>query len=479
MGGIVLIIGDPAGAEDGAFYTTIDPDSYIVGPGDGFRVDFWDATNPPITFTVTSEGTVLLNSIGLIEVNNLTLTEAKERLTQLLRKYYSGVDFSISLTGVRPVKIMVTGAVKNPGLYMASASARVSEVIEKAGGFIRGASQRNITLFGANHESSVDLFRFERMGDFNSNPYIYSGDKIHVPLVTDSSSFVQISGEVVKPGGFEFKEGDDLGALVNLALGFTGLQGDSIYVFNGVESSSDRQAVGISDLGRPILPGSKIIVSRIDKGHFSNYFSITGEVVLPGRYPFLENLTFDRALVGSGGPTDKADMYSAVIYRWQEFSRTPDAKNLLTGAFTNGVTFVDDREPVSIDFREINPDRLDQVLIMPGDSIIIPVKTELVSVYGLVKRPGLIRYDGPGTASKYIKKAGGFASGADKGTIKIIRKTSGIQIISGPGIEIFDGDTIIIPENKEKKSVWEKVKDGAMILGGLGILYLAVDNATD
>ncbi|MEW5923921.1 MAG: SLBB domain-containing protein, partial [Candidatus Zixiibacteriota bacterium] len=171
--------------------------------------------------------------------------------------------------------------------------------------------------------------------------------------------------------------------------------------------------------------------------------------------------------------------YSAVIYRLQEFGRTPDAKNILTNAFTNGVVFEEGREPVSIDFRDIYPDRLGEVRIMPGDSILIPVKTGVVAVYGLVKRPGLINYDGPAGAAKYIGLAGGYASGADKQSIKIIRKTSGMQIAGGPGIDIYDGDTIIIPENRGKKSMWEKIKDGALILGGLGILYLAVDNATD
>lgn len=474
-----LIFAGPVCAQDNNFYTVINPDNYIVGPGDGFRVDFWNGNNAPITFSVTAEGTVLLNSIGLINVDNLTLTQAKERLTLLIKKYYSDVDFSISLVGVRYVKIMVTGAVKNPGLYTASASARVSEVINNAGGFIKGASQRNIILAGANLESNVDLFRFERLGDFDSNPYIYSGSKIHVPLVTDSSSFIQISGEVVMPGGSEYKEGDDLGELVDLALGYTGLQGDSIYIFSGDESGKNQRVVPTSARNELIHPGDKIVVGRTDKGHLSNYFSITGEIVLPGRYPLSSKMTLADALSGCRGLTDESDIYSTVIYRLQEFNRTPDAKNILKNAFTNGVIFDDDREPVSIDFRDIYPDRLDQVPIMPGDSILIPVRTNVVAVYGLVRRPGLVSYTGPAGASKYIGMAGGFAPGADRQSIKIIRKTSGMQIIGVSGIDVYDGDTIVIPESRGKKSLWEKVKDGALVLGGLGILYLAIDNATD
>jgi len=477
--GPVLTDGHPAMAQDNSFYTTIDPDQYIVGPGDGFRVDFWDGSVPTINLTVTAEGMVLLNSMGFVDVAGLSLTAAKARLGELIKKYYADIDFSISLTGVRSVQIMVTGGVAKPGLHTASASTRVSEIISKAGGFIKGASRRNIILEGVDFDSNVDLLRFERLGDFNSNPYIYFGNKIHVPMVTDSSSFVHVSGEVVLPGGFEYKKGDDLGELIDLALGFTGLEGDSVYIFDGYESEVDRVAVPITDLSMPVMPGNKIVVGRTSREHLSNYFSITGQITIPGRYPCYGGLTLDRCLNTAGGLTDKADIYSAVIYRQPESDRSKETQKSLNKFFINDQSVLSDREPVSVDFRALFPDYLDRIPILPGDSIVIPIKTGVVTVYGMVKRPGMVTYEGPGSAARYIKKAGGFTGGADKSSIQVIRKTSAIRLISDPGIDIYDGDTIIIPEQEKKKSIWDKIKDGAMILGGLGILYLAIDNAAD
>ena len=477
--GPVLTDGHPVMAQDNSFYTTIDPDKYIVGPGDGFRVDFWDGSVATINLNVTAEGMVLLNSMGLVDVAGLSLTGAKERLGELIKEYYADIEFSISLTGVRSVQIMVTGGVARPGLYTASASNRVSEIISKAGGFIKGASHRNIILEGVDSESNVDLLRFERLGDFDSNPYIYFGNQIHIPMVTDSSSFVHVSGEVVIPGGFEFKEGDNLSSLIDLALGFTGLEGDSIYIFDGFESGVERLAVPVSDMSYPVMPGNKIVVGRIAREHLSNYYSITGQITLPGRYPCCGGLTLDKCLNTSGGLTDKADIYSAVIYRLPESDRSVEPKKALDDFFINDQSVSSDREPVSIDFRSLYPEHLDRIPIMPGDSIVIPAKTGVVAVYGMVKRPGMVIYDGPGSAARYVKKAGGFTAGADKRSVQVIRKTSAIRLIADPGIDIYDGDTILIPEQKDKKSLWDKVKDGAMILGGLGVLYLAIDNATD
>jgi len=476
--GPVIVDGNPLYAQNQTFSTAIEPDKYVVGPGDGFRVDFWDGSVQTMSLTVTAEGNVLLQSMGLVDVAGLTLTEAKGRLGELIRKFYADLDFSISLTGVRQVNIMLTGGVAKPGLYTAGASSRVSELIAQAGGLIRGASRRNICLSGCKKECFIDLLKFERVGDFDSNPYIYSGNKIHVPVVTDSTTFVQISGEVVLPGGYEYKEDDNLGGLIELALGFTGLHGDSIYIFDGGGLTGSR-VVAIDDLYSRIEPGDKIVVSRIEKDLANNFFSITGEIRVPGKYPYQKGLTFDDALSVCGGASPRADLYSSVIYRRPEHDRSDESKKFLNASVDNNLSFESGREPVSIDFREYYPDHLDRVGISPGDSLVIPANTGLVGVYGMVKRPGMVMFDEIGSAASYIRKAGGYSGGADKGRVQVIRKSSEMRLTGDPGIDVYDGDTIIIPEDKNRKSFWSKVKDISMIVGGLGILYLAVDNASD
>ena len=143
------------------------------------------------------------------------------RLEKLIGRFYSEADFTVSLIGVRPVKVLVIGGVSRPGLYEGNAFSRVSEMIDKAGGFVAGASRRKIKLFGYGEDRNIDILRFERTGDLNANPNVYSGDKILVPLVKDSSSFVHISGEVMLPGSFEFIGGDKLGSVIDLARGLT------------------------------------------------------------------------------------------------------------------------------------------------------------------------------------------------------------------------------------------------------------------
>jgi len=468
-----------AQTEEMTFGTVIDPDRYIVGPGDKFRIDFWDGSTTSLNLTVTPEGTVLLTSMGLADIGGVSLTEARQRLTELVGSYYDEIDFSISLVGVRPVKILVTGAIKEPGLYDAFVSQRVSEIIEEAGGLLPGASHRRILFDGNGHEQLVDLLRFERTGDLDANPYLYIGYKIKVPLVTDSSTFVQISGEVVNPCGVEYREGDNIGSIIDLAKGLTGFQGESVFVYRKIDGGVEQKQISIDKLDWPVMPGDKIIVSRASERRPVDYFSITGEIQSPGRYPYENKMTLADVIRVSGPLTLKADYQSMTIYRQAKYRHSDETIKMLSAINNNNLSFADENYPVSLRMNNVDPGDIDKISVFPGDSIVVPILTGSVGIYGLVKRPGLIKFTGVNSASDLIGEAGGYTGRARKDKIEVIRKSSGLKIISDPGIEIYDGDVVIIPEENIRKSTWDKVKDITLILAGAGVIYLAIDNIAD
>lgn len=468
-------------AEDINFGTVIDPNQYIIGPGDQFRIDFWDGSTNPMNLDVTPEGTVLLTSMGRVDVGGVTLTEAKKRLRSLIDHFYADRDFSISLIGIRPIKVLIAGAVKNPGLYDAFVSQRVSEIINMAGGLLPGASHRKI-IFNGNGSGDgqlIDMLRFERAGDLDCNPYLYAGHKIQIPLVTDSLSFVQISGEVHQSGGVEYREGDVLGSIIALARGLTGLEGDSAYIFRHQDDHVSRLAVPLSDSGQPIMPGDKIIVSPAMEKQQADFFSITGEIRVPGRYPHYDSLSLAGAIEIAGSLTLKADYNSITVFRNKRFRYNEETARMLTASNTNNLSFDSELAPVSLRIDGSNFDKLKSVTVFPGDSIVIPTLTGSAGVFGMVRYPGMIALSGPSSASDLIKKAGGYTSKARKGTVEVIRKTSGIRLVSDPRIEIYDGDAVLIPEEKSDKSTWNKIKDVVMMLGSAGIIYLAIDNLSD
>jgi protein involved in polysaccharide export with SLBB domain len=90
---LVATLAIAAQAQEGSLSSVVDPDEYIVGPGDRFRVDFWDGTSPTIEVTVSPEGFLLLTGIGRADVGNLILSEARARLRELISKYYPDVAY--------------------------------------------------------------------------------------------------------------------------------------------------------------------------------------------------------------------------------------------------------------------------------------------------------------------------------------------------------------------------------------------------
>jgi protein involved in polysaccharide export with SLBB domain len=462
-------------AEDPIFNMVVDADEYTIGPGDQFQIDFWDGSTLPIDVTVTPEGFLLLTAMGRVDVGNLSLTAARRKLRELVSKFYEDSQYSITLTGARPVKILIGGAVRRPGLYEGRVSQRVSELIEKAGGLLPGASRRNIELSGGTRPYKVDLLRFDRAGDLAANPYLYSGYKINIPLVSDSSKFVQISGEVVTPNGFEFIDGDNLGRILDLAMGLTGLQGDRAIVFR----HDTLFAIKLDSLNFPIEAGDKIIVLRKDGIPEPDYFSCVGFVKSPGRYPFKKGMGLGRAIEMAGGLGEKGDIYSLAIYRKMENRASFDISDSAM-LNLNDLSINISGLPVMIKVEKYYPNKLNEIKIYPGDSIYIPAISSSIGVFGLVNHPGTTPFEPPVMSmTQAINQAGGFARGADKNKIEIRRKGSGLKIIGGRGVHIYDGDILFVPPQKEAKSLLSRIRDVSLILGGIGITYLAIDNLSD
>lgn len=419
---------------------------------------------------------MILESMGQVSIGGLKFTDAKEELRRLVGKFYPEFDFSISLKGVREVKVLITGGVERPGLYNSYASQRVSEIIEKAGGLVDGASQRNIKFLSDRYEYTIDLVKFNRVGELGANPYLYSGHHLHIPMVFDSSDFIHVSGEVVRPGRFEFKEGDNLGILIDMSFGLTGLQGDKITIYG--RDGQKRILTGITDesMSEPVRPGDKIIIGRYAKKAKADYIALTGEVRYPGVYAYNEAMTLQAAVDMAGGLTEDADVYSAGIYRLFEWevpdSITDSSGDSLISRKPTGLY------PLTLG-QGITKAEFDRIAIVPGDSIYIPAITGSIGVYGLVKYPGQIVCVEPQSISSLIRQAGGFSPDADRKSIDIVRKTTGIKSAVGQSDRAFDGDVVLIKQREKNSGFLSDLRDAAIIVGAIGITYLALDNMTD
>ena len=220
----------------------IDPDTYVVGPGDVMQLYIWGEFDLSYMLQIDPEGHIVIPTVGAFDISGLTLTEAKEYVFAAARKKYPGVDVTINLASMRFFTAYVTGAVLKEGSFTIHPNTRVSDLIELAGGYtdelrgttfldevggkkvtrvrqiVRQATARRTVqiVHRDNTVETVDLAMFLATGNLEHNPYVRMGD---VVKVTFRDKTMYVFGAVNLPGRHEFRPGDTIEDLVNLAQG--------------------------------------------------------------------------------------------------------------------------------------------------------------------------------------------------------------------------------------------------------------------
>ena len=201
----------------GLVETTVDPAYYILGPNDILTVFIAPILYKPeipshLDIPVSPDGRIIIPGIGAIKIGGLSLLDAESLVSAEVMKVLKTSSVSLSLRKMRTFKVFVRGAIRKPGIIPATPADRVSEVIDRAGGLMYDASMRKIIITRSLSSSQtqsipVDLHDFFYKGEKTRNPFLNGGDVIFVPSQSANLTY-EVSGEVGKPGTFEFKEGE-------------------------------------------------------------------------------------------------------------------------------------------------------------------------------------------------------------------------------------------------------------------------------
>ncbi|MFH2048206.1 MAG: SLBB domain-containing protein [bacterium] len=401
----------------------IDPDIYLIRPGDILRVTFIDAHLSTLDLPVDPEGKIVHGTLGIFDLANKTLSQAKEILNEKLTGLYNvdQIAFSINKNPSR-VAINISGAVKIPGLYTAFTSQRVSEILDSAGGVSYYGSNRNIIFSGGPKDLVVDLDRAFYLGESEKNPCLYAGYNIYVPGKTDKR--VQVVGEVNSPREIELLEGDDLNLLLALA--------------GGIRNTGDRSRVEIiignkHELydGQAVHQGDVIFVPLNQNVLDNNNLIIFGAVNNSGRYPYQAGLKLSELISNAGGFTPRANIKRTIIFRpavIDEWGRSTTR-----------------RYPLKCDVG------LNEIELRPNDSIFVPILAGYVKISGAVFNPGLFPFIEGENAQYFINLAGGYQQIADKNIIDIYNPISRVTETFSPEVIIHDGDVLMVRVREELK----------------------------
>lgn len=460
-----------------ALEAPVDPASYRLGPGDGVYLNVYAAHSLDQDLTVTPEGKLLIPRIGQVSVAGLSVTEAQQRVDRLLAKDYKNPNASLSLRKLRPVKVNLLGEVVLPGVQTATALQRLSEVIDKSGGFKDKSSLRNIEVRRPDGtlRATGDLVRYFSIGDLNSNPFIESGDVIVVPR---TRRLFTIHGSVGSPGTIEFQEGDDLQTAIQLARGLQpSALTDSIEIARFSRQDPSRAArfyVDLSTGARTKLEeGDVIFIRSIPEYHIPRVVTVAGEVRYPGKYSIeLGQTKLSDVLRRSGGLLPTASQQEAVLIRragigsWES---EPELIRLEKMSASGREQMTEDeynylvartrqlgRTVMVVDFKRLieQQDMSQDILLRDEDSVWVPRARGYVNVTGSVNNQGNVVYEPGARVNHYIARAGGLTSNADRDAVRVINaRTSSYIDPEDDDYEIGPGDTIVIPE--ERSNFWK------------------------
>ena len=473
----------------------VDSNEYVVGPGDELTICLWGAVNQIMAVPVTPEGTALIPSVGEARVGGVTLSQAKKEIRRVLSRRYATADASVTLTKIRDVKVRVAGAVVRPGVYALPAYSRVSEVIGQAGGLSDSASRRNIELWRAGGEKKlVDWLRFERSGEESANPHLVEGDRVVVPRLSGRGSEVLVAGAVSRSGLVEWRRDDSLKTLLSVAGGLlpTADSGEVERVWTTAEGKVQRETVNLRELNPnnlPIRPGEQILVQALPGLTPKGYVSVQGDVMAPGFYDIEEGKTTVSEIINrAGGFTPRVILSAAYILRRSyvnplfgfgdavepaliERMNPEDLDFYLEKSRWRGAV-------VACDFVELfeRKDLTKDVLLYSEDEIHLPQTSGSVYVLGRVARPGLLSYERGNRLEDYIRRAGGYSSGAGQGKVKILKSVSGGWIKGHSGSRVDAGDVVLVPRGKGR--FWTTFRDALAVTSNAAAIFFIVREAT-
>ena len=382
------------------------PQNYVLGPGDAVNVDIWGASQESVTETVSPDGTITIEGIGVIKLGGLSVSQAKAKLKRVLGPRYQGSSIELTLGQTRTITISVMGEVKVPGTYTMSAFATVYNALYMAGGPNDIGTLRNVKVYrNGKLLSNVDVYDFLLNGKLTGDVRLQDNDVI---TVSPYEALVNITGKVKRPMFYEMKKTESAATLLRYAGGFTGdAYTKAIRVNRKAGAGYSVFSIGEFDMSEFKLMDEDSVSVDSTLNRYQNMVEIRGAVFRPGMYQVGGEINTVKALVeAAAGVTEDAISQHAVMHRVK-------ADRSL--------------EMMSLDIRGILEGTVPDVPIRNEDVIYVAGRQErnekkTVTINGEVVYPGVYRFAENETIEDLIIQAGGPTEAASLAKVDVARR---------------------------------------------------------
>ena len=390
------------------------PANYLLGPGDQVVIDVWGASQQTFTETLTPDGNITIEGVGLIRLGGLTVTQAKSTLKSRLGRFYSDCQFNLTVGDIRTIQVQVAGEVQAPGTYSLSSLSSAFNALYAAGGINEVGTLRDIKVYrGGRQIASVDVYDYLINGNSKGDVRLQDNDVI---VVGPYDCLVGVTGKVKRPMWYEMKSTESLKQLLAYSGGFTGDAYTSKVRLTRKAGSEYRvHTVGEFEMGSFDLKDEDQVEVDSVRARFANTVEVRGAVKHIGKYELGGKIQTVRELVlAADGLSEEAYTERAVMHREK-----------------------DDRtlEMVGIDLKGILDGTVADVALKNNDLLFIPSRTEMLgerklTINGEVLYPGIYPYAENTTIQDLILQSGGFTEAASLARVDVFRRVRDAKAVA-------------------------------------------------
>jgi protein involved in polysaccharide export with SLBB domain len=522
------LMAEPGSREELVDFSPLVPPDYLVSPGDEIVLSIWGSVDADLRLMVDRSGRISVPRVGAIMVAGVRYADLPATISQRVGQTFKNFQLAVSLGQLRGVRVYVTGFVKRPGVYTVSALSSMSAALVRAGGPSASGSFRHIELRRGNAlVSTLDFYDLLLKGQRGGDRLVQADDVIHVGAIGPQVGAI---GSVNRPAIFELKPGENVADALRMAGGFAAVADTTRLSLERIDERATVRVtqVGMAEAGRTelrngdVLRAFNAVTLATPQQRQNKRVRIEGEVLRPGDYVLPASSSIDDALRAAGGFTAGAFVFGTEFSResvrvTQQENYDRALRNLETelslAASTQRITTADEAaastgrtaasaklierlrtiRPTGRVVLQITPDsrELPNLALEDGDRLFVPAVPTSVGVFGSVFNAGnYLREDGR-SLFDYLSLAGGPTRGADaassfvlraNGTVVSNRQTGGFGwgLRAGfEGMPALPGDTLFVPEELDKTTVVQHVKDWTQILAQFALGVAALVTLTD
>jgi polysaccharide biosynthesis/export protein len=175
--------------------------AYALDTSDVISINLTDTDDIDGIYIIDPVGNIDLPFVGKINIKNLTLDEAKNKLTSLLKQYYKSYDLQINVEEFNSSKVYILGAVRNQiTINLDQKPIRLIDAAIQAN-YNPNSADKNFGNKGLLRRDDlvykININKIFKSTDNKDNFYLKKNDVLFVDRNSDA---LHVFGEVTKPG---------------------------------------------------------------------------------------------------------------------------------------------------------------------------------------------------------------------------------------------------------------------------------------